>query len=329
MTPAEPLPEELQGITKKIDHVRQQYALDKIKTHRAFIVAPFGKRYVEDALTALVNSKAIMKLGKRGKLTVIIVTSKDAVLPVTPSFFRIIRIDPIPEWPVTERYQSRFIKWAIPFLFPNIRESIYCDSNLLITNDANRLMRLFIQMHRCHFVLTKHTARRNWKDELKAIIRKNRTTDINKLNAQEQFFLEIDLPCEIPIGMTNFLARQHQSSFGILNLYVLSQLARYSERDQLALPYAIFKTSQYPYLAQEGDFLFRYGIKLDLKTVCFLTAESVDAYCKRVREPLMLLIYETLLLNPRNVFTHAGHIGIMTFRLAYSLLKKQSFNVRW
>ena len=329
MTPAEPLPEELQEITNKINLVRQQYALDKIKAAQALIMAPFGKRYVEDAFTSLDNSKAIMKLGARGKIAIIIVTSQDARIPPCPSFFRIIRIAPIPEWPASERYQSRFIKWAAPFLFPNISESIYCDSNLLITNDAQRLMRLFMQIRRYHFVLTRHTARRSWKDELKAIIEKKRTMEIEKLKDQEQFFLKIGLPSKIPIGMTNFLARLHQSSFDILNLYVLSQLFRYSERDQLALPYAIFRTSKCPYLAPEGNFLFRYGLKINLQTVCFLTTESIDAYCKRVREPLMLLIYETLLLNPRNKFTHAGRIGALTARVAYSILRKQSFNVRW
>ncbi|HXV18514.1 MAG TPA: glycosyltransferase domain-containing protein [Candidatus Omnitrophota bacterium] len=257
-------------IIQLLGQVAASNGLDKITAERALITAPFGCTFFDECVRRFSASRAIQKLSAENKALILIVTSKKTkVRPVAGA--RVIQIDPIPDWPQQDRYQSRFVKWGIPYLFPRIRQSLYVDSDLHITDSAEKLLRLFEEIGRHDCVMTKHETRRGWEDEYDQIIEKKRCINIRTLEEQRRVYRSEGLPADIPIFQTNFIGRVHGSRFDALSAEVLTQMSRYSERDQLALPSAMRLSGLNPHGAEEGEFLYSaFKDRINRDAVCFV-----------------------------------------------------------
>lgn len=254
-----------------IENLRSKYDLDDYKASKAFIVAPFGQKYFDQSVQQLTASKAIKSLAMRGELLVVVITSKNCDTSSVPKIFEVIQIESIEGWPGHNSCQNRFIKWAIPFLFKNIKASIYIDSNVLITNSARKVKNLFKIIKQHKFINTKHSARMGWEDEYCHIKKEKRRVSMDKLEKQKIFFQEEKVSPGIACCQNKFLGRVHSSNFDALGFEILLQIFHFSNRDQLGLVYAIYKTGKVPHSFAEGDLLLTYwASRFDFKRLCFV-----------------------------------------------------------
>ncbi len=257
-------------IKETIELLKNRYALDAYKASRALVTAPFGQQHFDECIRRLKDSKAACELAVQGKILVLIVTSNNTIIENYPEWLKIIQIDKIPNWPMEDTYQSRFIKWAMPFLFKNIKCSVYVDSDLIITNEPKKLLPIFSVTEKHNFFITRHIIRTGWLDEYNAIL-KWKYLDRGKLEKQKEYFLHIGVPTKRTVFENNFMGRTHGSIYDALSLEVLNQLSQYSERDQLALVYAVFKTKLKPFSPNEGVFLFAGHVdSVNLDTITFI-----------------------------------------------------------
>ncbi len=272
-------------IKQTITQIRKKYALDKYKAKKALIAAPFGQKHFDECVVGLTESKAVLQLANRGEILVIIVTSEDMAIGVCPKWLKIVQINKIPKWPVADIYQNRFIKWAIPFLFKNIQCSIYIDSNFIITNNANKLLNIFDITRQHDFFVTTHVIRKGWQDEFNAILN-HRFLDFEKLQKQKMLFQELNIPIKGTVFENGFIGRVHDSKYNVLNQDVLNQLSEYSERDQLALIYAVFKRNIILSRFPEGEILFVNHVdSINPNTICFVVNCHRDKFSSIHKEP--------------------------------------------
>lgn len=259
------------SIKKTIETVRKEYALDRYQSDRAIIQAPFRQTYFDEGIQRLTDSKAVTELAKNGEIIALVITSKETKIGTLPDWIKCIQVDKVPDWPEHPSYQNRFFKWAMPFLFRNIRCTVYVDSDLVITNEPKKLLRIFDITKKQRFFVTKHAIRKGWLGEYNAIIKGKRCLSIDKLDRQKTFYQKSDLPPNCTVYENNFIGRVHGSKYDVLSLEVLNQLSEYSERDQLALVYAVFKTKLKPFSLREGEVLFASHVgSVNPKTITFV-----------------------------------------------------------
>lgn len=257
-------------VPQLLSRVRASYGLDRITAERAVITAPFGQKYFDECARRFSASRTLWRLSAKNEVLIMIVTSKKTrIRPVSGA--RIVQIDPIPDWPMHDRYQSRFVKWGIPHLYPGIRQSLYADSDLHITSSMEKLLRLFDRIDRDRFVVTEHKTRRNWEEECSKVISSGRALDVRRVEAQRQAYHDGGLPAQTRVFQTNFIGRVHGSEYDALSASVLSEIMRHSERDQLALPRALFLSGLRLQAAGEGEFLYT-GFKnlYNSDSLCFV-----------------------------------------------------------
>lgn len=266
-------------IKKTVLQLKEQYGLDDYKADRALIAAPFGQKYLKECLRHLKSSKAVTDLVEMEKMLILIVTSQEIKVNRPPKEFGLIQIGEIANWPEGDHYRNRFIKWAIPFLFKNIKSSIYLDSNIIITNQADKLLHLFDIIERHQILVTAHVMRRGWVDEFNAIIRWPDKIDSEKLQRQKILFQSLGIPKLGPVFINKIIGRIHDSKYDLLNQEILDHLSEYSARDQLALIYAMHTHQQTPFSLPEGEILFtRHVLSLNQDTLCFYDSRSRAAF---------------------------------------------------
>ena len=260
----------LSTIPSTLASVSQRYHLEQYRADRALIIAPFGQRHFDEGIERLTESTSVVELAKQNELLVVVITSTTSRIGTLPEWITCIQVDPVPDWPSSGVYQNRFFKWAIPLLFPNISCSIYLDSDLIITAYAPKLLEVFRIAEKYKFFVTDHVIRKGWLDEYKAIV-ECKERDRKTLERQKKWYLTQRLPKKGDVFENNFLARVHGSEFDELNLKVLEQLAQFSERDQLALVYAVFQTQLKPFTAPEGKYLYACHVgSVDLGSIAFV-----------------------------------------------------------
>jgi len=275
---------EINQIRKIITYIREKYCLDKYKAREAIIIAPFGQEYFEKSVKNLIGSKAVRKLSKKENFSVIIVTSRNTDISDCPNEFKVIQMDSPPGWPANNSYLNRLIKWGMPLLFKNIGSSIYIDSNVIITNHARKIKKLFKIIKKRKFVNTIHSSRKNWEDEYDAIVQNKRCGNLETIEKQKDFLQTVNGTENIPICQNKFLGRIHSDEFALLNLEVLAQVFNFSERDQLGLVYAAHKTGKQPFTLEEGEILFTvFSQHVNINTVCFV--QSKERYLRLIGRP--------------------------------------------
>ncbi|MDP3920790.1 MAG: glycosyltransferase [Candidatus Omnitrophota bacterium] len=264
----------LSGIQKTIEEMRYSYALHHARSRRALILAPYGQEYFDDGLKHLTASRAVRALVAQGKLDVLIFTSKRTKISRIPEGYQVLAISDVPRWPPAPALQNRFIKWAIPLLFPNIGSSIYLDTDLRITHSSERLSQIFATIEDKKFILSLHP-RSGWQTEYEKIVRKGAHDNRELLEQQRRLFLALGIPEQIAFYQCNFIGRRHDAlENNPFYLNVLQQLNCYSGRDQLAVAYALFVTDIKPYSLPVGEDLFAYAPKLQNNMPCFVDEKA-------------------------------------------------------
>jgi len=254
-----------------IEVVRKKYNLDQYKMDRAIIQAPFGQKHFDEGIKKLTDSKAVRELAGNGSTLILVLTSKETKVGSLPDWIKCIQVDKVPDWPEHPTYQNRFFKWAISFLFPKIKTSFYLDSDIVISQRRDKLLRFFKEVEQKNFLVTQHPSRKGWKDEYEDIL-KGRCLCQKKIELQYKFYIKEGLPGEFEVYQNKLIGRVHHSELNILCSEVLNQLKQFSERDQLALPYAYFKHEKKPFAEVEGKFLAPFSGDsgpINFKTLAF------------------------------------------------------------
>ncbi len=261
------------NINKIILNIREKYCLDAYKANRALITAPFGAGHFSEAVERLKGSKAVLELAEKKELAVLIITGSESRIQEAPDWARCIQVESVPGWPANARYQSRFFKWAIPFLFPNIQTSIYFDSDLFIVGGESLLMKIFDTADKNGFLTSRHQPG-GWPDEYKRILKFRRCMNNEKLARQINFFRSWGVPRDIGVAQTGFVARHHNSELNSISFEVLSHIFTYSERDQLALVWALHRLKM-PLVFTESDFLLtEFTPRVNPNRVCFVDSSQ-------------------------------------------------------
>lgn len=265
------------NIKSLTNEVRNRYFFDNYRADEALIMAPFGQEHFDEGVTLLKKSEAISQLAEKNEILVFVIT--DTVRENCPKWIRIIRIDRIPDWPVGGGYQNRFIKWAIPFLFENVKRSVYVDSSLAFTSQVRKLRNVFDLTRQHKFFVTEHITRSGWMAEYSALRRfPQHKLNHEKLERQKVLFQELEIPMESTVFESGFIGRVHDSKYNVLNWSVLEQLSTYTgRRDQLALVYAVFKNKVVPFSLPEGEILYAGFVKsINPDTLCFVVSRKLS-----------------------------------------------------
>ncbi|MFA6636139.1 MAG: hypothetical protein WCV56_03355 [Candidatus Omnitrophota bacterium] len=271
----------IERIKKNIEFFRKKYSLNGYVAERAIITAPFGERHFHEVILRLKKSTAVSELARKDMMLVLVITDEKSNLNNIPDWIKVIQVDPVPDWPGHPAYQNRFFKWALNFLFPNIKESIYCDADLYIVGDEKMLLNIFKTAGRMGFLSTRHTFG-GWPGEYERIMRFRRFLDFNKIQKQAAYFLQENIPVDIQVSQNNFIARRHNSDIEPLIMDVLCQIFNYSERDQLALVHALYRQGS-PLIYAQSDFLLtEFTPRINPHTVCFV--DSSDPSTRRYRK---------------------------------------------
>lgn len=275
-------------LNRTIEELVIKNSLDDYRVEQALITAPFGQKHFDEGVAGLTESKAICELAEKGEILVLVITACNTVIGDFPSWLKVIQIDKIPNWPTENIYQNRFIKWAIPFLFKNIKMSIYLDSDIIITSQIRKLLHVYDLIEQHKFLVTAHVMRRGWVDEINAISNWSDKIDLSKLERQKKLFQFMNIPKLGPVFMNKFVGRTHGSRYDILSQEVLNHLFEYSSRDQLALIYAMHKNKIIPFSIPEGEIIFtRHVLSLNEDTVCFYDRISKIVFehiCKKLAQ---------------------------------------------
>jgi hypothetical protein len=263
-------------IKSTIESVRKAYNLNQYKANHAIVQAPFGQRHFDEGIKRLTDSKAVTELAKQETVLVLTITSKETKIGNLPNWIQCIQVYKVPDWSEHPVFQNRFFKWAIPFLFPNIKTSIYLDSDLIISNKAEKLRGLFELIEEHTYLSTRHVIREGWKAEYEAILNW-KCLDYKKLKEQHDFFIKEGLPEEGIVFENNFIGRMHNSQLNKLNEEVLNQLNNFSERDQLGFAYACFKHKVEPFALEEGKLLYAgFSEWINYETVSFVEPWAIS-----------------------------------------------------
>jgi len=283
-----------------IEVVRNEYGLDEYSADRAIIQTPFAQKHFDEGIQRLANSKAVAKLAKNGSVLVVTITAKQTNVDRLPGWIKCIQVDRVPEWPKHPSYQNRFFKWATPFLFSNIRVSLYLDSDIIISQKQSKLLRVFEATEEKGFLVTAHSQRKGWEDEYKAILTSSRYIDHDKLQRQHKYFIKEGLPESAEVFQNKFIGRVHSSELNILCFETLKQMIEFSERDQLALAYACFKHKKKPFASKEGEFLhpFLNSRFINFKNIAFVDpVDMLSGYNPLALEgsPLLAQLWQYIL----------------------------------
>lgn len=126
---------------------------------------------------------------------------------------------------------SRYYKWLTHLKLPEVRTVCYADASMT-----------FKQAPPEHPTWYKHPSRVSIKDEANRIIHLNKApkTDVqNQLNYYKQQGFKDDLG----LYQNGFFVRHHDTLTNNLCEQVYALVTTYSHRDQLALPFALYKTN--------------------------------------------------------------------------------------
>ncbi len=150
---------------------------------------------------------------------------------------------------------------------------------MIITNRSTKLEKLFDKIEKHKFIITKHSSRQSWVDEYEAIKKLERCLHTQKIEKQKEFFELVNLPLDIPVVQSKVMGRSHGSIFETLYMEVLLQISQYSERDQLGIICAMFKTKLLPEILPEGIMLYTfYSKQIKMNSVCFVETNSKMGY---------------------------------------------------
>lgn len=154
----------------------------------------------------------------------------------------------------------------LPHLFfPEYERSLYIDANITILKNPKELSDRYLS--RFDFVAPKHFARDCVYDEAKEciVLMKDKTKNIKK---QMQRYKEAGFPSRFGLSENNILLRRHLKE-SVMHLMVSwwQELQKETKRDQLSLPYAMWKSGlEYQFMeetSRQGKGYLDYSLHKD------------------------------------------------------------------
>jgi hypothetical protein len=126
--------------------------------------------------------------------------------------------------------------------FPEHECSVWVDANIYPKQSAEALVQHYLGTH--DFGLLAHPYRKTVWEEF-ATLRKDQRFQIpflqRQLELQEAFYRKAGLPDDTPLYECNFMVRRHTAAMNRLMDAWWSELCRWQWRDQVSLPYVLWK----------------------------------------------------------------------------------------
>lgn len=167
--------------------------------------------------------------------------------------FRVVTDQPVPEkscWKALSLSQiaeisglddtrrARYVKTHPHVLFPQYEYSIWVDSNIRIVGDVTGTFR---SLGSIPFASNWHPLRNCIYQEAKACVLKGKEQK-HALEAQTMNYVREGMPAKFGLVETNMLVRRHQDATCIkLMEDWWAEILKHSKRDQISLPYVIWK----------------------------------------------------------------------------------------
>lgn len=150
---------------------------------------------------------------------------------------------------------NRYHKFFAESLFPDADVSIYIDGNIDVVGDISFLVDEFVKS-KALFGSLKHPQRKNVYEEIEAIrnLGKFKFDDAIKADKQLESYRLDGFPADFPLQAATVLFRRHgiDDRLGKAMSLWWRQVNTYTCRDQLSLPYVLWKTDL-PYIAIDLD----------------------------------------------------------------------------
>ena len=137
--------------------------------------------------------------------------------------------------------KARYVKTHPHVLFPQYEYSIWVDSNIRIVGDVTGLFR---SLGNIPFASNWHPLRNCIYQEAKACVLKGKEQK-NILEIQTTKYSREGMPEKFGLVETNMLVRRHQDATCVqLMEDWWTEILKYSKRDQISLPYVIWKSGK-------------------------------------------------------------------------------------
>lgn len=155
------------------------------------------------------------------------------------------KVQPIPTWssdPVfAHRRHARAIKVLATMFLPEYEFVIWHDAHCDLRVVPEVLVNRFLEQPKADIAAFRHTKRQCAYDEARRVIWKD-LDSYPVVKAQVRFMRKAGFPAEAGLFETPLIIRRNCSAVRSLELAWWDQIARYSSRDQISLPYASWKT---------------------------------------------------------------------------------------
>ena len=146
----------------------------------------------------------------------------------------------LPQWSTdavyARRRHARAVKILQTMLVPGYDFYIWHDATHEVIMDPAELVRRFLPTDEHHFAVYRHKSRGCIYDEAKAIL-EVRLDDPDNVRRQVRDYRRAGMPRNAGLWETGVLIRRNSEVTRRLELAWWDQLARYSSRDQLSLPF--------------------------------------------------------------------------------------------
>lgn len=133
--------------------------------------------------------------------------------------------------------KNRYFKMQPHLLFPNYKYSIYLDGNIQVITD---LTEYIYCLNNCGLAAHMHSSRDCVYEESKAIVFAKKESK-EKMDSHIEHLKNEHFPVHYGMLECNILVREHNTTCKSIMEEWLSEFMTYSKRDQISLPYVLFK----------------------------------------------------------------------------------------
>lgn len=149
---------------------------------------------------------------------------------------------------------NRYHKLFPHSVLPKVDWSIYIDGNFRITGDISELVMKTREAGRV-LACPRHPARSTIVDEIEACEAFGKFDELDRVRAREQlsFYKKEGFPLDHPLSANYLIIRNHQAPDmdTVMRLW-WRQLLLFTKRDQISLPYVMWKTNLAMLLLEEN-----------------------------------------------------------------------------
>jgi hypothetical protein len=143
--------------------------------------------------------------------------------------------------------ESRRYKWLSHIYLSEYNMVCYYDANMKIFRSPPT-----------HPFRIKHWKRSNVKQEVEACNRQVHRCTPESLNQEYDFFVKEGFPDNVGLFLNGFFCREHNKIENTLCEYIFDIVQKYTPRDQVAMPYVVWKLNYKAPQLFDAHFYFRY-----------------------------------------------------------------------